>query len=43
MGSVADSVATKVRITIDGTNFPGKKRMKANFFNLFIFDYGIGH
>lgn len=39
MGSVADSVATKIRTIIDNTNFLAKKKHdKEDFFNIFIFN-----
>lgn len=40
MGSVADSVAAKIRIIIDNTNFLARKkiRKKMEFFDMLIFN-----
>ena len=38
MGSVADSVAPKIRIIIDNTNFLERKIRKVEFFDIFIFN-----
>ena len=38
MGSLADSVATKIRTIIDNTNFSAKKYAKVDLFDIFIFN-----